>query len=145
MRLTCTRWCKGAAAIERGPLLYALRITERWTEVDNQDRYGPYRECYPTSAWNYGLIEGHLGELDSHFKIVKRPGPLASNPWNISGAPIEIHAVGRRIDEWKLVNQTAGPLPQSPVSLPQSVQAEPIVLIPYGCTTLRIAEFPVAR
>ena len=145
MRLVGTRWCKGAATIERGPLVYALRITERWTEVDNQDHYGSYRECHPTSPWNYGLIEAHLDELDQHFKIAERPGPLASNPWNISAAPIEIHAVGRRIEQWKLINQTAGPLPQSPVSLPGHITPEPIVLIPHGCTTLRIAEFPVVR
>lgn len=125
--------------------MYALRIGERWVEVDNKDHYGPYRECYPTSAWNFGLIEGFLKELDRHFKILRRPGPLASNPWNIDNAPIEIHTDGRRIPQWKLVNQTAGPLPESPVALPAGVRPEPIVLIPYGCTTLRIAEFPVVR
>ena len=54
-RLSCSRWHKEAATIERGPLLYALRIGERWVDVEGRDGYGPYRECYPTDPWNYGL------------------------------------------------------------------------------------------
>ena len=77
--------------------------------------------------------------------MVEKPGPLADNPWNLAGAPIEIHTVGCRIDDWKLVNQTAALLPESPDTLPAGVKPEPIVLVPYGCTTLRIAEFPVVR
>jgi hypothetical protein len=145
MRLAVSRWHKGAVAVERGPLLLALRIGERWVEVDNTDSYGPYRECHPTGRWDFGLIETQLRELDKHFKVTKKPGSLAANPWTLAGAPIEIHTQGRRIDDWKLVNQTAAPLPESPVRLPVSVRPEPVVLIPYGCTTLRIAEFPVVR
>ena len=145
MRLICTRWCKEAATIQRGPLLFALRIGERWAESNDNDQYGSYRECYPTGPWNFGLMEKHIGELDRHFKVVRRCGRLADNPWNIAAAPIEIHAFGRRIGDWKLVDQVAGPLPESPVSLADDVLPEPIVLIPYGCTTLRIAEFPVVR
>ncbi len=145
MRLSCTRWHKGAAAIERGPLVYALRIGEKWADVEKKDHYGPYRECHPADPWNFGMIEENLKELDRRFKIKKKSGPLASNPWNLENAPIEIHTAGKRIEQWKLANQTAGPLPGSPVELSQEVKPEPIVLIPFGCTTLRIAEFPVVR
>jgi len=130
MRVVCSRWHKGAATIERGPLLYALRIGERWVNVDNKDQYGPYRECYPTNPWNYGLPQANVTEPDRHLRVVKKPGPLAANPWDINGAPVEIQTSGRRIEQWKLVNQTAGPLPKSPFEVPESIEAEPIVLIP---------------
>jgi hypothetical protein len=48
---------------------------------------------------------------------------------------------GRAIPDWKLVNNSAGDTPPSPVA-----SNEPLVdleLIPYGCTRLRITEFPV--
>jgi DUF1680 family protein len=145
MRVAISRWHRGAAAVERGPLLFALRIGERWVDVENSDSYGPYRECHPTDPWNFGLIEARIHEPDDYFKVIEKSNSLAANPWNLVGAPIEIHTQGRRIDAWKLVNQTAAPLPESPVSLPAAVSPEPIRLIPYGCTTLRIAEFPTVR
>ncbi|MHC4402742.1 MAG: beta-L-arabinofuranosidase domain-containing protein [Planctomycetota bacterium] len=40
MPLTVSRWCKGAAAVERGPLVYGLRIGQRWVGVDDQGKYG---------------------------------------------------------------------------------------------------------
>jgi DUF1680 family protein len=145
MQLAASSWCKGAVSLERGPLLYALRIGEHWMDVENNDSYGPFRECHPTSPWNFGLPESNLVHLQKHFQIVEKAGTHGEYPWNLPGAPIEIHTTGRRIADWQLINQTAAPLPPSPVELPADVKPEPIVLIPYGCSTLRIAEFPVVR
>jgi len=50
-------------------------------------------------------------------------------------------ARGRRIPEWKLINGSAAPPPQSPVSSTEAV--EPLTLIPYGAAKLRITAFPL--
>jgi len=145
MAITADRWHNDSVAVERGPLVYALRIGEDWRQVDRTDHYGSYRECYPTDSWNYGLPESSLEDLDEHFRVARNSGTPAENPWNLAGVPIRLETTGKRIAAWQVENKTAGPLPQSPVDLPDDVAAEPIVLVPFGATTLRIAEFPVVR
>ncbi|MES1249374.1 MAG: hypothetical protein ABUL46_01750, partial [Chitinophaga rupis] len=64
-------------------------------------------------------------------------------PWNPANAPVEIHTRCKQILEWKLYNGGAGPLPYSNIEYLKGQPPVDITLIPYGCTTLRISEFPV--
>ena len=56
-------------------------------------------------------------------------------------APIELKVKGRKIPEWEMEHNSAGPLPQSPVKSSEPI--EELTLIPYGCAKLRITEFPL--
>ena len=64
-------------------------------------------------------------------------------PFSPLGAPVEIAAVARRVPEWPLVDGSAGPLPQSPVT--SSASDETITLVPYGSAKLRVTAFPTIR
>lgn len=116
MEVSVSRWYERSAVVERGPLVYALRIGEDWRKVEDDrkfgDRYGDwYYEVFPTSPWNYCLIEDHVNacNTDNHFKVVEKP--VQGYPWNPENAPVEIHAKGKRMKEWTLYNGSAGPLP----------------------------------
>ncbi len=145
MRIRTSRWHQHSVAIERGPLVYALKIGEDWREVSDDYHEGFY-EIYPTDPWNYGIWDVAVRDMDQHF-TVKEMEPIADYPWNLENAPIRIKTKGKRIPHWTIYNDMAGPLPCSPQyqSRLDESQLEEITLIPYGCTTLRISEFPVVR
>lgn len=148
MRIHCSYWHERSAVIERGPLVYALRIEEVWSEqkksppqtVPNNAMHRGYRECRPAGDWNFALLKQTLDNLD---KIeVRTSKEIADNPWTVSNAPVELHVPAVRLPDWILYRNSAGPAPRSPVQLPVNTSVQTIRLIPYGCTTLRICGFP---
>lgn len=140
-----SRWVENSVAVERGPLVYALRITEEWQRREAHDMYGEYFEVHPRTPWNYGLLEKHTKSPESGF-VLARQDRGNSYPWTLKGAPIVLRTEGKRIPEWQLYNQRAGPLPHSrPHRHLRDQPADPIELVPYGCTRLRITEFPVVE
>lgn len=144
MEVAISRWVDGAAGVERGPLVYGLRIGEIWKKVINHDKWGDYWEVEPRDPWNYGLLEEAVLHPAERFVVVEREKSTL-RPWSLERAPLELKVQGKRIPEWQLYQGMAGPMPWSPQLHLQESPAEELTLIPYGCTTLRIAEFPVVR
>jgi hypothetical protein len=144
MEISTSRWFNNSVAVERGPLLYALRVEEDWKRVKGTDRYGDYREVHPLSPWNFGLLEEAIKSPQTGFEV-KINRNKRTYPWTLNNAPIELVTKGKRIPEWQLYNETAGPLPYSPISYLREQAAETIRLVPYGFTVLRVSQFPVVR
>ncbi|MGY3055292.1 hypothetical protein ACVWYG_003507 [Pedobacter sp. UYEF25] len=145
MHIFKTKWYENSMAIERGPITYALKIGEEFKNITNKvdsATFGNYTEVRPTTPWNYGLYEVSDAKLNEYFKI-ESTGKNTLYPWNQENAPIVIKTVGRKIPSWKLYNEMAGPLPYSHIyGLESDGHDEKITLVPYGCTTLRISQFP---
>ena len=144
MHIITTRWHENSVAVERGPLVYALKIKEDWRWVENNDKFGNYYEVRPQSTWNYGLQYQAALNPDQGFRVVHHE--QVGYPWNLENAPLEIKAMAKVIPEWKLYNTIVGPLPHSGPQLHLVNKPwQEISLVPYGCTTLRITEFPLVK
>lgn len=148
MKVSVSRWYENSAVVERGPLVYALRIGEQWKKVSFDGEFNGqhgdwYYEVLPTTPWNYCLRVKDIDNVEGAFKVVRRE--VSGYPWNQENTPLEIHAKGKRVPFWHEYNGSAGPMPFSTLYQGTFPEEEDIVLIPYGCTTLRITEFPVTN
>lgn len=160
MKLRSQRRYNNSISLMRGPLWYSLRIDKEFTSIKTKyDNYG-YKgsvdwEIVPKSAWNYGLlldinnpVRGiRITENEAGKYPFSDKGDLIwssdSGKYvvNYNDAPVVITARGVRIPQWTMKENSADIPPKSPVR-PEG-DPEIIKLVPYGCTRLRITEFPV--
>jgi hypothetical protein len=131
-----SRWYNDSLAIERGPLVFSLKIGEDWRKIRDKAPAADW-EVHPTTPWNYGL---RVDSANPAKSIQVTEHDLGQSPFTPEGVPLELRVKGRRLPEWKLIRGSAGPPPPSPVSTTE--QEETLTLIPYGSAKLRITAFP---
>jgi hypothetical protein len=111
-------------------------------------------EIYPTTNWNYALI---LNKEDPNQTIEVHHNPIQTYPFSDIGdqvyntannrfeilereAPVVLSARGILIPDWKMYKNSAAHPPVG--RLKTKGEPEEVFLVPYGCTRLRISEFP---
>jgi DUF1680 family protein len=152
MQLRSSTWFARSKAIERGPLVYALDIAGEVTDVERPRPEGVsdsavhrgYREVRPVSPWNYALPEFVIRQPQDYIDVVVADS-IADNPWTSESAPVKLVTKGIRLPYWNVSRNSAAPPPLSPADAPDEAKAEPITMIPYGSTTLRVTVFPWVR
>lgn len=108
-----------------GPLLFVLPIP------DTQDANTPD----PDARWKFAL-DGRPETLAADITVERQAMP-ARWDWPLE-APLRLRAQGIPCD-WN--PEPTSPLPSAPVTA--TGPAEPLTLIPYGCTKFRVSMFPV--
>lgn len=141
MRPKVTLRYNDALAIERGPLVYSLSPEEDWTRVNTEEPlrelpHGDF-EVRPNSPWNYGLL---LDPARPEEGLVFEEREVGDQPFSPEGAGMMARVRGRRIPRWEMAHGWAGEVVPGVQESDETV--EEVSLLPYGCTNIRITEFP---
>ncbi|NJD03124.1 MAG: hypothetical protein FIA99_11150 [Ruminiclostridium sp.] len=127
-------------AVTCGPLVYSIPIGERWVQINKNIPGREFPHCdyeiYPTTPWNYALCIDKAN-VESMLKLESYP--VGDCPFSPEGAPAAIRVKGRKVD-WIMENKSAAPSPRMDWI---SDDTEELLLIPYGCTNLRMTEMPL--
>jgi hypothetical protein len=144
--ITTKNWAKNSRSIEKGALIYALKIQEE-VKKEIHPQEGEYLEIMPKSDWNFGLLKSTITNPIPNTSFHTVPFPKDFK-WNSMSSPFEITTLGKKIPDWKTQDGVA----HQPITTRTGVyegsvnkESETIHLIPFGFTRLRVVAFPVVN
>lgn len=167
MSVQLKEWFAGSAvSVQRGPLVYSLKIDERRVERardsdairkilrGNNIQGFPAIEFFPVSEWRYGLDTAQKNQPDK-FKVIE--SPMTENPFVAENSPVKIEVPLRALPQWDAAWQPVlepppddlSFSPKNPVNLPDKTRLQPagepkrMILLPYGATHLRLTTLPI--
>jgi len=129
-----------AVSVYYGPILLALDIPANWTQLAHYSFNSSDWQALPIGPWAFAL---NISDSDpaSYLKLTQRP--VSQYPFSEQGSPYVVTATGKAIDGWGEYLGAAEPPPVSPVT--SSHPSQPLTLLPFGATKLRIAEIPTLQ
>jgi hypothetical protein len=128
-----THWYHNSAVFEAGPLVFSLPLDGQWTELKKYAQKSADWQVVGSKPWNYAV---ELGRCEASLKN----SPVSSVPFDVKHPAVSIQVQGRQLPEWTEDENSAGPLPISPVISKQPLK--PLTLVPYGAAKVRVTAFP---
>lgn len=128
-----SHWYRDSAVFERGPLVFSLPLDGQWSELKKYAEKSADWQITPATDWNYAV---ELGDCDA--QVVEHS--VGSVPFDVKSAPVLLEVKARRDPQWTVEENSAGPVPLSPVSSTEALGT--LTLVPYGAAKLRITAFP---
>ena len=139
------------AAVERGPLVYVLRVPEQWLPFTAPD-HGPGKEkdiksyrLLPTknAVWNYALVVDR-DHPERDLKLTQLKAPKDAIPWDGTSS-IGLSVRAKRVLNWHMEGDPEHPMtpgfPFNPMKC--SEELETITLVPFGTARLRMTYLPI--
>jgi hypothetical protein len=158
----------GAVSVQRGPLVYSLKIDEKRVESlhepdairhflkGNNVQGFPAVEFFPAGEWRFGM-DATQKKTPGKFKVIE--SPMTDNPFLADNVPVRIEVPLCVLPQWEaswqpVLDPPPDDLklaPKNPAALPDETEAQPaaeakvMTLVPYGSTHLRLTTLPVVK
>lgn len=128
-----THWYRKSAVYELGPLVLALPLDSKWSQLKEYAQKSADWQLEPQKKWNYAVL------ADPCQARVTREA-LGEVPFDVKDPSVSLHIKGRELESWGVKENSADSVPLSPVETKTAL--EDLTLIPYGAAKLRITAFP---
>lgn len=127
--LTAIKNPDGSVSYKKGALLFATKLFHEKIIYSGEAPF--FENGYRTSSkWNLVPV------LEDEAPAVRRP--LSRYPFDENNPPIEITLPAAEVTNW-IEKKHSAPLPKHPK---MEASQQKITLVPYGCTRVRVAQYP---
>lgn len=129
-----------SVSIQRGPMVYSLKIDEDWTVRSDFGNGFSESEVTPNSPWNYALI---IDKKNPEATIQINKKTMPENPFVQSTAPVTMKIIARKVPNWdySFNGIIATDPPFGPIDTTEPI--ETVTLVPYGSGWLRVTALPI--
>ncbi|GAA4312066.1 hypothetical protein GCM10023149_07290 [Mucilaginibacter gynuensis] len=140
MELSSSAQVNNSVSIERGPLVYALKLdAEYFSRQEHAVKGFHDYEVFPKSAWNYGLL---LDTANIKNSVKVETAAMPENPFDAQKQPVTLKVKAQKLPNWTVAynGMYSFDVPYGPLLSDQ--KTEEVSLVPYGTENIRISCFP---